>query len=100
MERSGGSFFDVLIKYIPLPRYIPRFADGVLDLFECQVVDRSRRGDDVLFDHQAAHVVGAEEERRLADLGALRDPRRLDVADVVEVEPGNRLRAQILERAV
>ena len=37
-------------------------------------------GDDVLLDHRRAHVVGAERERDLADLAALRDPARLDVA--------------------
>ena len=53
---------------------------------------RAGRGDDVFLDHQAAHVVGAEEQGELADLQPLRHPRRLDVRDVVEIEPGDGLR--------
>src|SRR5581483_7856128 len=89
----------IFIPHVSLPWDVAGLADGGLDLLQRQVVDRAGRGDDVLLDHQAAHVVGAEEERQLADLQPLRDPGRLDVGDVVEVEPGDRLGAQVFERA-
>ena len=60
---------------------------------------RPSRAHHVLLDHQAAHVVGAVEQRELADLAALRHPTRLNVDEVVEVEPGDRLRLQVFERA-
>jgi hypothetical protein len=56
------------------------------------------RRDDVLLDHHGAHVVGPEAERDLADLHSLRHPRRLDVRDIVEVDPRYGLREQVVER--
>ena len=86
------------IPNIALPRNVAQFANGVADLRKRQEVNRAGFGDDVFLDHQAAHVVGAVEQRKLADLEALRDPARLDVGNVVEIEPRYRLRLQILER--
>src|SRR6185437_8433837 len=54
-----------IIEDVPLPRLPACFADAPLDLFQRQIVDRARRGDHILFDHQAAHVVGPEEKRDL-----------------------------------
>ena len=51
------------------------------------MVDGAGGRDDVLLDHQAAHVVGAVQQRQLADLQTLRDPARLDVGKVVEIQP-------------
>src|SRR5262249_5750021 len=79
---SGTTIVHILIETVALRGHIARFTDGALDLFERQVVDGSRRGDHVLLDHEAAHVVGAEEKGELADLESLRDPRRLDVGNV------------------
>src|SRR5262249_10848689 len=56
-------------------------------------------GDNILLDHQAAHVIGPKEQGELSDLQSLRHPGRLDIRDIVEVESSNRLRAQILESA-
>jgi len=56
------------------------------ELFGRGAMRRAGRGDDVLFHHHGAHVVGAEAERDLADLHPLRDPGGLDVVDVVEVD--------------
>ena len=74
---------------------------GVLDVADdldfVHAVAGAGRADDVLFDHHAAHVVGAEGETELPDLAALRHPRRLQVVEVVEHEPRERQRAQVLD---
>ena|GEM_PF-3578812 len=57
----GRRRVDQLVKNIPLPRQVAGLTDGVLDLLQRQIMDGPRLGDDVLLDHQAAHVVGAEE---------------------------------------
>ena len=43
--------------------------------------------DDVFFDHDAAHVIDAESQANLSDLQTDRQPRNLDVGDIVEVDP-------------
>ena len=62
------------------------------------MVHRAGGADDVFFDHQAPHIVGTIQERQLTDLAALRDPARLNVGNVVEIQPRHGLRLQILER--
>ena len=51
---------------------------GVLDITDdfdlVHAVAGAGRADDVLLDHDAAHVVGAEGEAELSDLPALRHP--------------------------
>src|SRR4051794_21934981 len=96
--RAGRPLVDQLVKDVALAGLPAGLTDAALDLVEREVMPRPGRGDYVLLDHQAAHVVGPEEERDLSDLRPLRHPRRLDVGDVVEVEPGDGLRAEVLER--
>ncbi len=45
---------------------------------------------DLLLDHRAVEVVGAEAQRDLRDPGRHHDPIRLDVRDVVEHQPRRR----------
>ena len=104
MIRAGNrtrrqSFSNVFVKHVSLSRHVASFTDGTLDLIQGQIVHGASGCDHVFLDHQAAHIVGAEEESQLPDLGALRDPRRLNVGNVVEKEPRNRLRAEIFEGA-
>ena len=79
-------------------RPLARRADEAAEVVDRGAVRRAGGRDDVLLDHDRAQVVGAEVQRDLADLQALRDPRRLDVVDVVEVDPRDRLRQQVVER--
>src|SRR5208337_4474397 len=92
-----GDDVDVLVEYVTLPWNVAGLANGPLDLVKRQMMHGARRGDDVLLDHQASHVVGTEVQAKLADLGALGHPRRLDVRHVVEVEPRDRLGLEVLE---
>ena len=83
--------------------HVPPLGDeaGVLDVADdldlVHAVARAGGADDVLLDHHAAHVVRAEGEAELADLAALRHPRRLQVVEVVEHEPRDRQRPQIVD---
>lgn len=89
---------DEFVPHIALAWLVTRVGDAAFDRIEGQVEDGSRLGNDVLFDHQTAHVVGSEHESHLADLLALGDPRRLNVRDVVEVQPSHSLGLEVLKR--
>ena len=54
---------------------------------------------DIFLDHDAAEIVRAIFQRDLPDLQTLRDPRALDVRKIIEINPRERLRPQILVRA-
>ena len=68
-------------------------------LLNRHLVARASRLDDVFFEHDAAEVVRTEAQRQLPDALALRDPRALDVRDVVEVEARQSQRRQVVPRA-
>src|SRR5262249_11097317 len=91
--------FVEFVANVTLPRLPTQLADGIANLVERQVVDRSRFGDDVLLDHQAPHIVGPVEQSELPDFEALRYPARLDVGEIVQIQPRDRLRFEIVERA-
>ena len=57
---------------------------------------RARLRHDIFLNHDAAKVVRAILERHLADFLALRHPRALDVGEIIEVDPAQRLRPQIV----
>ena len=74
---------------------------GVLDVARnldlIHAIDCARGTNDVFLHHDTAHVVGTEGKTQLPDLAALRDPRRLEIGNVVEDHPGERQRAQIVD---
>jgi len=89
----------VLVQDVALPRNIPQFADAVLDLLQSQAKGCAGSRDHVFLDHQAPHVVGAEKQRELTDFRPLCDPGRLDIGNVVQIQSGDGLRAQIIVSA-
>src|SRR5438105_6729998 len=95
-DRFTSRLVYVFIEHISLPRDVAGFADRVFDLLQSQVIHGAGLGNDVFLNHETAHVVGAKEESELPNLRALRHPRGLNVRDVVEVKPGDRLRLQVL----
>src|SRR5689334_17220993 len=97
MARSGGVVADGPVERVPLAGPVARVSDRVDEVLGGGAVGSAGRRDDVLLDHDRAHVVGPERERDLADLHALRHPRRLDVLDVVEVDPAHSLHQQVVE---
>src|SRR6267378_8477444 len=54
--------------------------------------------DDVFFNEDAADVVGAELQTDLADFDSGREPARLDMVDIVEVQAADGKRFQIIDR--
>src|ERR1019366_9960013 len=60
-------------------------------------VGHACREDDIFLDQNASDIVGAELQTDLADLDSLREPARLDVIDVVEIEPADGERLQIVD---
>src|SRR5262245_10159536 len=86
------------VEGVALHGPVARGADGAAEVLDGGAVGGARGRHDVLLEHHGPEVVGAEVERDLADLHPLRDPRRLDVVDVVEVDARDRLREQVVER--
>src|SRR5262249_1617027 len=57
-RRRRRPFVDVLVEHVPLSRDVAKFANGILDLLERQIMHRPRGSNYVLLDHKGAHVVG------------------------------------------
>ena len=69
---------------------VTEFGDGFFDFVYGEAEAGAGGADDVFLHHHAAVIVGAVLERDLADLGALRDPARLDVVEIVEEDAAER----------
>src|SRR5262245_13666084 len=59
---------------------------------------RAGAGYHVLFDHDAADIIAAEAQPKLADFESRCHPRRLDIQNIVQVNSGKREHLQILDR--
>src|SRR5262245_15058456 len=73
----------------------PGFADEGRDVLDGDRVHVVRGLVHVLLEERAVPVVGSKVERFLPGALALREPRRLNVRKIVEVEPGGREHPQI-----
>jgi hypothetical protein len=82
--RSRNGIAQNLVVHVAALRNETRVLDIAHDLDFVHAVARPCRADDVLFDHHAAHVVGAVREAELPHLPTLRHPGRLQVVEVVE----------------
>src|SRR5262245_51966689 len=87
---------DEVVESVPLSGDVAGGPDQALELRAGRAAVRPGGLHHVLLDHGAAHVVGSELERDLADFLALGDPRGLDVRHVVEEQAADRLGAQVL----
>lgn len=75
--------------------FVAGFTDEPFDVPGVEAEGGAGAGDDVFFHHDAAEIIGAELEGDLADFRTLGDPRALDVFEVVEKDPGDRLHAEV-----
>src|SRR5262249_9121176 len=78
------------IERIALPGHEPRVADHPAEFLLAGPMVGPGRRYHVLFDHDAADIIPAEAETKLAGLEALRDPGTLDVLEVIKIDPGDR----------
>src|ERR1017187_199254 len=85
------------VERVPLFGDEARVADDAAQFLFGGAIVGAGGGDDVLFDHDAAHIVAAEAQPELAGLEALRDPGGLHVLDVIEVDARDRQRLQVLD---
>ena len=83
------------VLVVTLSRNEPRLPHEVTDDGLVQAVGRARGTDDVLLHHDAAHVVGPEEQPELSDLRSHRDPGASDRVDIVQVESAQGLHPQV-----
>jgi uncharacterized repeat protein (TIGR01451 family) len=95
--RFVSGLIDVVVKHVALARNVADVFDAATDGFHGQMVNCSGLGDDVFFDHQAAHVVRAEQHRELADFFSLSHPGRLNVGHIVQIKSADRLSFQVLK---
>ncbi len=77
------------IQRIPLRGPKSRIADNPPQLFFRGAVVHTGGSHYVFFQHDGAYVVAAEAEAHLADFQALRDPARLHIQKVREIEAGD-----------
>ena len=87
VEVAGVFAVDVVVEDVSLLGSVTGFGDLVTEVAFVGFVVGTGGGDDVFFDHDRAHIVGAESQGGLAETYALGQPRRLDVLNVVEEQP-------------
>jgi len=80
-------------------RFVAEVFDEPLHVADGHAKRRAGLGHDIFLDHDAAEIVRAVFQRHLPDLQALRDPRALDVLEIIQINPRERLHPQILVRA-
>ena len=98
LEHSADSaLIDVaFVEAGALARNEPCVGDDASEFAVVGAIASTGRADHVLFDHDAAHVVHAESQAHLANLQSDREPRDLDVVDVVEIDAAEGQHSQIL----
>ena len=88
-----------VVDRVALDRHPSRLPDHRHQLGDGHLLPGLRPGGvrDLLLDHRPVDVVHAEVQGDLGELGAHHDPERLDVREVVEVEPPDRERQEVLQ---
>ena len=86
------------IQSVALRGHVSGIGNDAAQLFFIGAVANARGVHHIFFDQNAAHIVGAELQSHLANLDSRREPARLDVIDVVEIQPADGQRLQIIER--
>src|SRR5437870_1797501 len=81
-----------LVPIIPSARFVAGIANKRLDLLSIQSERCPGAAYHIFFHHHGAEIVRSVFKRHLADAGSLRHPRALDIVDVIQKNPGQRLR--------
>src|SRR5437879_13736946 len=85
------------IERVALGGNVAGVVDDAAQLGFVGAVAHARGINDVFLDQDTAHVVGAELQAHLAYLDARREPARLDVVNVVEIEPADGEWLQVID---
>src|SRR5688572_9279765 len=88
------SITDQSVPVVTLPRFVPEVANKALHVGHAHAESCASLADHVLLDHDTAQIVRTVLQGHLPDVLALRDPRTLDVRNVVQVNAGQRLGAK------
>src|ERR1035441_9817001 len=88
--QSGSQTLSVqeigAVQCVALLRDKAGIADDAAEFLFAGPVMGAGGGDDVLFDHDTAHVVAAEAQTHLARLQTLRYPTGLHILEVLEID--------------
>ena len=86
------------IQRIPLLGNKPGIANHMPQLFLSSLMMSTRSRNYVLLNHHAAHIITAKAKPQLASLQSRSHPGTLNIQNIVQKNPGNRERFQILHR--
>ena len=87
----------VFVENVALLRNKARLANQITKHLLVGAIVSSRRRDNIFLNHDRAHVVRAKTQRHLSETQSLRQPRRLEVFDVVEKQTRHRKHLQIID---
>src|SRR5438477_9200211 len=96
---STPNLTEQFIPVVVAARRVTRFANEALDLFGVQPKRCSGAAYHIFFHHHAPEIVGPKFQCHLPNPRPLRHPGALDILDVVQKNPGQRLRPQIFRHA-
>jgi len=88
--------FEEVVFVVALGGEETGIADEAADHGVVEAMRGAGGGDDIFLHHHGAHVIGSVEEAGLADVGTHGDPTGADGEDVVEVEAGKGLGAEVI----
>ena len=87
---------DLSIPVITLPRFEPKITDEAPHIGNVHAKSGASTAHHVFFNHDAAQIVGPIFERDLPNLKTLSHPGALDIRNVIEIDPTERLGSEIL----
>ena len=86
------------VKRIPLRGHKSCIRNDSPQFFLIGSAPHARRKHHIFFNQNAAHVVRPKLQSNLANLDPWRQPARLNVIDIVQIQPAHRQRLQIIHR--
>src|ERR1035437_10411143 len=99
-EKDGrAGLIQQAIPVVALMRLVAEILDEPLHVGHRHAESCSGLRHDIFLNHDAAEIVRAKFQRDLANFLSLRHPRALHIREIIEVNPAQRLRPQILVRA-
>lgn len=95
-NRLGLRNGDQAVPIVALAGLEAEVGDEAMHIGDAHLEGGAGGGDDIFLEHDGAEVVGAVLKGDLSDVLALGDPGTLDTGNIVEVDPGQGLGAQVI----